>query len=297
LNGQTTHQPVDAATTANPCFNGGTPTPAGGCSCYPNYSGTHCESLVCKADSPSCANLPLALCSSDPPSVEFLCPNLCGKCAAKGTEAVPLATGVVAKEQTTVLAQTTAAATQAAAAAATTQSPTTAVLTTPCTPVSSCLNGGKLDPKKPCQCECYPGFTGPMCELLNCGMSDPADCSTLNLTPTQCASSYIFSSSCPFKCGLCSASTANQQVNTLTLASPVTASPTCVTLRCAPGVIFNPVTCMCPCPTGFTDDVCSLYDCDLGDKDSDECSGIDCSVPGSNIFCPQTCFNCPNPIA
>lgn len=85
--------------------------------------------------------------------MEFLCPNLCGKCAAKGTEAVPLATGVVAKEQTTVLAQTTAAATQAAAAA-TTQSPTTAVLTTPCTPVSSCLNGGKLDPKKPCQCEC-----------------------------------------------------------------------------------------------------------------------------------------------
>lgn len=33
LNGQTTHQPVDAATTANPCFNGGTPTPSGGCSC------------------------------------------------------------------------------------------------------------------------------------------------------------------------------------------------------------------------------------------------------------------------
>lgn len=113
--------------------------------------------------------------------------------------------------------------------------------------------------------------------------------------PNPISASYIYSSACPFACGLCTPSTANQQINTLSLAGAVTASPSCTPLRCAAGVTFNPVTCVCPCPTGFVDDVCSVYDCELGDKDSAECYGIDCSAPGSNIICPQTCFDCPKP--
>lgn len=144
--------------------------------------------------------------------------------------------------------------------------------------------------------------------------------------------SYIYSSACPFRCGLCSSP--REPVNTLNLAASMTAgaaipakldeettpivventnahvdvvevahataaaaTATCVALKCAPGVTFNPVTCLCPCPTGFTDDVCSVYDCNFGVKDSVECYGIDCSAAGSSIICPQTCFNCPNPLA
>jgi hypothetical protein len=91
----------------------------------------------------------------------------------------------------------------------------------------SCQNNGIFN-NNTCVCDCFPSYSGKMCENLNCKKPDPLSCKSYSAG--YCMSTYI-SSYCPILCGKCS-----------------TAPPICPQiLECQNSGIFNKKTCKCDC--------------------------------------------------
>lgn len=112
----------------------------------------------------------------------------------------------------------------------------------------------------------------------------------------QFKSNNIIIDACPFLCGICQ--TQGQIVNFLSLSSSTAlASPTttsaCVPIACKNGVVFDPASCSCPCPTGYLAPDCGTYNCaiNIPDPQPDCAAPVDCSVFALN--CPRFCNNCP----
>ena len=174
-----------------------------------------------------------------------------------------------------------------------------------------------------CACEAANGFSGTLCDKVDCSIAtDAAECALGLFT---CASPSDFTS-CPQLCQLCpyggttipatttkpapvtttvtnAPTTTVTQAPTTTAAGGVTATTTltasvtqCTNPGCAYGQIFDTVKCQCNCDTanGFSGTLCDKVDCAIA-TDAAECAlGIfTCADPAEFTSCPRYCGLCP----
>ena len=49
-----------------------------------------------------------------------------------------------------------------------------------CNHVLPCMNNNNFNPNT-CECDCYPNYSGILCERLDCSLPDPLNCKTYDL--------------------------------------------------------------------------------------------------------------------
>ena len=146
----------------------------------------------------------------------------------------------------------------------------------------TCNNGGHFINDK-CLCECYPNYSGDVCQNILCDVNPPLLC--LDLSTKECLNSVALYHFCPLLCGKCSQNT------TSTHQAITTLSPTTIIQKpsCMYGQIFDITTSTCKCLTGFSGKLCEYFDCDSNFKDAEECILLDCSIPIEVGSCPRQC--------
>ena len=158
-----------------------------GCSCLPGFSGTLCQFFDCTSTITDPLECAILTCTD--PSETALCPRQCS---------APCASTVTTTTTSTTTGITTTLVTQSTISTSTI---TTTLLTTTsqCTSVLTCAYGQLFDQIK-CQCNCLTGFSGTLCNQVDCTkVSDASECS---LGIFDCSVPAEISS-CPYFCGLC----------------------------------------------------------------------------------------------
>jgi len=150
------------------------------------------------------------------------------------------------------------------------------IATKVCNPVLQCINGAKQDPST-CKCDCFPGYTGTLCESLIC-IGDPSKCSLF--TASDCSNPTI-AVYCPAMCVKCVMLTTTQNTTTA-----------CNTFTCLNGGNFEATKCACSCYPSYFGPQCENLDCS---KEATVCSSLSasqCTLPSVFFYCPRLCNQC-----
>ena len=125
-----------------------------------------------------------------------------------------------------------------------------------CTVVLDCQNGGLFN-NKTCACQCYPAYTGNICEFENCN-NEPAICST-EFSKDSCAKNKEIMLYCPklcdqpiCKCGFSNCTNGGTFVSESCKCDCIPPfygyrCNLCPALKCLNGGTFNSATCKCDC--------------------------------------------------
>jgi hypothetical protein len=138
-----------------------------------------------------------------------------------------------------------------------------------------CSFGLEPDPLKN-KCPCPEGFQSkPDCSVYDCAQQTIVDAEECQFIGCDSIEGKF---SCPRKCFCNSTQKAS--------------SSTCQNvISCAFSITFDPLTCSCPCTTGFNlKPDCSQFDCNTQIVEPDECSILDCKHTNTQLICPKTCF-------
>ena len=100
-----------------------------------------------------------------------------------------------------------------------------------------CLNGVKQDLTS-CSCECYPAYSGVICENLNCS-NEPKDCQNPQIYIKDDCQYGTIQFYCPVLCGKCV-----QVPKQTTTTTPLNS---CLIKSCNNGGKLNTTTCQCQC--------------------------------------------------
>jgi len=148
------------------------------CDCFPAYSGPRCEITNCDLEPVKCQlDFSPELCASQP-VLRSYCPKMCNQpeckcgfdsCLNGGYFYAATCTCFCATGFTGTICETSLAATTPTT---TTNAPTTT--TTACPQSMSCQNGAKQS-RTSCKCDCFPAYTGTLCETLICA-NEPSRC-------------------------------------------------------------------------------------------------------------------------
>lgn len=189
-------------------------------------------------------------------------------------------------------------------------------------PTLNCQHGGNFN-QKTCACECYPSYTGDLCEFGNC-KNQPVSCLTdfgtakcndaqiatycpqmCNMVVCRCGfdtclnGGFFISSSCSCICPPQYTGIRCDFLAPVAITTTTTTPPPCINkLPCLSGGKLNLVTCNCDCLPSYTGVQCETILCQNPDPTSCSLLTVNSCLTTTNFYnCPRLCGLCPNVIA